>query len=100
MKEIELDENLEEIIVYAERYALGRRTYAVSSVINFIRPKITLLSTKTLMALHHDLDALCMQVERTGIDGLWGMECDKREWKRLWNSIKVELANRKGSADG
>lgn len=100
MVEIELNSDFEEILIYAERYALGRRTYAVSNVVGFIRPMISLLETKTLATIRSDIEEVSRQVERTGIDGLWGMECDKREWLRLLSAIKIEMANRGGVSNG
>ena len=89
-----MDRDLETILIYAERYALGRRTFAVTDVCDYIKPLIPKLSKSTLVALNNDLQAVSDQVSRTGIDGLWGMDCDKREWLQLWFLIKHELRNR------
>lgn len=100
MVEIELDDNLESIIIFAERHVLGRKSYDVSIFTDYVRSMIPLLSTKTLSALDADIRGKKSEVERTGIKGLWGDGCDERDWLRLWNAIKIELANRKGVSDG
>lgn len=96
-----MDEALEAILIYAERYALGRRTYAVTDVASYLKPRIQQISTKTLGVLNEDLQSMADKVAQTGIDGLWGMACDKREWQKLWSAVKVELAiRREEHADG
>lgn len=82
MVEIELDDNLETIVIFAERYVLGRRSYGVSIFTDYVRSMIPLLSTKTLSALDADIKGKKSEVERTGIIGLWGDACDEREWLR------------------
>ena len=95
-----MDEIFERILVYAERYALGRRTYAVSDVCDYVKPLIPQLSKKCLTNLNDDFQSMSDQVACTGIEGLWGMDCDKRDWLQLWFAVKHELRNREETGDG
>ena len=91
--------DFEKILVYAERYALGRRTFAVTDVCDYLKPLIPQLSKSALVALNNDIKAISDQVQRTCLEGLWGMDCDKREWLSLWFAIKRELRSREESGN-
>lgn len=62
-----IDEGFEEMLICAERYACGRRSYIVNSVVSYIQPKLSLLSDKTLAVFNHDMQAMSDGVARTGI---------------------------------
>ena len=85
-----LDELLESIVVYAERYALGRSTYAVSDVCTFIIVNLCKLETKTLKVIHKDINS---KIETDGIRSL-GMDMDQKQWLRLDSMICLELEDR------
>ena len=76
----------EEILVCAVRYALGRMTYVVSDVCNYIKARAWFLSDqcKRVMIndIEHDLDAC----RRMGIR--CGMDCDERDWLDLLEALK------------
>lgn len=100
VKTVPLDDILEQMIISAERYALGRMTYTVSDTVGFILPLVPSLTTSTLWVL--DMDFQCAEAEDErheddfagmGFD-VWGMEQDKEQWFRLWRAVKQELRKR------
>tara|TARA_R110000803_G_scaffold154466_1_gene219250 strand:+ start:684 stop:905 length:222 start_codon:yes stop_codon:yes gene_type:complete len=66
----------EDILFYAFRYALGRRTHAVSTVCEFI--------IKNWDAIHPFTQDMIKSEITTAIeDDSIGMEMDKNEWERI-----------------
>ena len=70
----------EQIIISAERYALGRMTYIVELTVNYILEQINFdnLSDRCLDIIAEDI--------RQAKD--LGMECDKKSWIKLLNRIE------------
>ena len=89
--EIELSPNLEAMLVSAERYALGRRTYIVSETVDYLIPLIPNLSDGCLQTIISDLENKI----RYGV-GSYGDACDYQDWERLWAEIGIELKKRDG----
>lgn len=100
VKTVPLDDILEQMIISAERYALGRMTYTVSDTVGFILPLVPSLTTSTLWTLDMDFQRAEAEDERreddfAGMDfDIWGMEQDKEQWFRLWKAVKQELGKR------
>lgn len=100
VKTVPLDDLLEQMIISAERYALGRMTYTVSDTVEFILPLVKSLTTSTLWTLDMDFQRAESENERreddfAGMDfDAWGMEWDKEQWFRLWKAVKSELERR------
>ena len=100
VKMLPLDDIMEQMIISAERYALGRMTYTVSDTVDFILPLVPSLTTQTLRALEMDFQRVESENERrsddfAGMDfDLWGMEQDKEQWFRMRKSVKLELERR------
>lgn len=100
VKTVPLDDILEQMIISAERYALGRMTYTVSDTVSFILPLVPSLTTSTLWVL--DMDFQRAEAENKRLDNdfagmdfdAWGMEWDKEQWFRLWKAVKKELKGR------
>lgn len=86
---IELDENLESILICAERYACGRRTYMPGIVVGYIKPLITMLSDKTLAVIYNDIS------DAVARDDLGDPEIDAPLWIDLFNAIGERLERRK-----
>lgn len=82
------DERFGEMLNYAVRYALGRRSYAVGDTVDFVMPLIPYLTTRTIYCMHCDIKE---QDER----GLLGMQCDKVDWMKLYKAIGEEIEKRK-----
>lgn len=66
-------EDISMILVSAERYALGRRTYIVQWTCEIIRNNLHLLSQKDRQVMIRDIKEAYF----------YGDECDKKEWKNL-----------------
>lgn len=79
------DEDFGAILTCAVRYALGRRTYIVSLVVDFIKPLLPELSKKTLTVMERDIETA----------GNYGDESvDKPVWMDLLTRVKSELKKR------
>lgn len=72
----------------AVRYSMGRETYMPSSVINFITPLLSQLTTKTLVCMDRDLD------EPQIFGGLGHETIDAPKWREFHANIKAELERR------
>lgn len=70
----------EQMIVSAERYALGRMTYIVEITVNYILQEIEddKLSDRCLSQIRDDI--------KEAKD--YGMECDKKQWLKLLDRIE------------
>lgn len=73
----------EQMIVSAVRYALGRMTYIVEITVNYILQEIEddKLSDRCLSQIRDDI--------KEAKD--YGMECDKKLWLKLLNTIEVVI---------
>ena len=99
-KMLPLDDLMEQMIISAERYALGRMTYTVGDTVDFILPLVPHLDTNTLHVL--DTDFRCAEAENKRRDDdfpgmafdVWGMDYDKKLWLELWKAVKSELERR------
>jgi len=68
------------ILVSAERYAMGRRTYIVGWVCEFIRNNLQLLTEKDKQVMIRDIENSIS----------YGDECDKVKWLNLLEKLKIE----------
>lgn len=71
-------DDLSMILVSAERYALGRRTYIVHWTCEFIQDNIHLLSDKDRQVMIRDLESAIS----------YGEDCDEKDWKKLLEILK------------
>ena len=71
-------DDLSMILVSAERYALGRRTYIVNWTCEFIENNLALLTEKDRQVMIRDLENPIS----------YGDECDEKDWKRLLEILK------------
>ena len=69
-------DHIDRLSVWAVRYALGRRTYAVADVVDVLSRNVACLSANSKAVIVRDIT----EAEKRG--GL-GMECDSVEWRRL-----------------
>ena len=76
-------EDISMILVSAERYALGRRTYIVQWTCEIIKKNMQLLSGKDKAVMIGDIE--------TAIS--YGDECDKQEWMILLEMLRKEIKN-------
>lgn len=74
-------EDLGMMLISAERYALGRRTYIVSWTCKIIKRNIHILSKKHIEVMISDI--------QNAID--YGDDCDKKEWEELLTELKKHI---------
>lgn len=82
---VPIDAMFREMMVWAARYAIGRRTYAASDTANYILKLVDKLDNTTLNCLKNDIEAASSL----------GDECDEKEWMKLLDAVKEELERRK-----
>lgn len=83
-KTVPIDDDFQEMLVSAERYALGRMTYIVGLMVDYIMPMIPDLETKYINIIIDDIDR---QRE-------YGMDMDKDEWMKLLGRLRAERERR------
>lgn len=71
-------EDMSMILVTAERYALGRRTYIVAWTCEVIKNNIDLLTEKDIQVMIRDIEEAYS----------YGDKCDEAEWKALLKILK------------
>ena len=78
----------ETIIICAVRYALGRMSYIVGEVANYVFYKRKTLSKECIDIIIRDIEE---EMERYhSVGQTLGMECDERTWRNLLNQLKSE----------
>lgn len=80
---IPVDENLGEMLTWAVRYSLGRRTYAVSDTCNFVLPLIPYLDERTVCCMQRDI------IERKRLG--YGDDCDETDWMKLKDALTKHI---------
>lgn len=76
-------EDISAMLLSAERYALGRRTYIVDWTCEFIRNNLHLILEKDKKVMIRDIK----QQEEYG----YGDECDKEDWLRLLKILEADV---------
>lgn len=74
-------DDLSMILVSAERYALGRKTYIVNWTCEFIENNLDLLTEKDRQVMIRDIENPIS----------YGDDCDEKDWKRLLTKLKEEV---------
>ncbi len=74
-------EDISAMIVGAERYALGRRTYMVQWTCEFIKNNLHLITNKDKQVIIRDIEHPIS----------YGDECDKECWMQLLKILKMEV---------
>ena len=87
-RSVKIDNDFEQMVISAERYACGRQTYIVSVVSLYILSLVPNLSTKTLRILKMDLDG------RKDADRMGDRTIDKPMWISLLRKVEEEIARR------
>ena len=86
---LEIDKNFETILLCAVRYAIGRRTYIPSRVIDYITPLLPYLSGNTLKLIANEI------TEHEAYEGGLGDEkIDRPYWKQFLREIRLEIGDR------
>ena len=74
-------EDLSAMLIGAERYALGRKTYIVQWTCEFIGNNLHLITEKDKQVMIRDIENPIS----------YGDECDKAEWLKLLEILKEDL---------
>ena len=86
---VEIDKNFESILICAVRYAIGRRTYIPSLVIDYITPLLPYLSEDVLKLIADEI------IEHYTYEGALGDEkIDKPYWEQFLRKIRLEIGGR------
>lgn len=78
--------NEEQILICAVRYALGRMSYVVGDVCNYVALKQPELSRNCISIIIRDIEEELKRYHDVG--QTLGMECDERTWLRLLEKLK------------
>jgi hypothetical protein len=97
---VPLDSAFEEMLIGAERYACGRRTYIVSDAVSYITSLLPHLSENTLRVFRNDMADMYGMEERSGNHEIWGDSCDKTEWDKFTSAVIAEIQKREANNAG
>ena len=86
------DDEFQQFIIYAERYAIGRMTYVPDEVNQIIRKYLPRISSNTLGVLIQDIE---LEADRD----MLGMDFDKKMWLALLDTLRNEREERKAQYD-
>lgn len=78
----------EQILICAVRYALGRMSYIVNVVAEYVALKQPELSKECIKIIILDIEEELKRYHDVG--QTLGMECDERTWLRLLETLKRE----------
>ena len=88
-------ENDAEMLFWAFRYCLGRRTYAVSDFCDYATAHITQFRTKELNLMVREITEYEQRDAEDDTEFKWlGDECDRRDWLKFRECCKSELRKR------
>lgn len=80
--------NDELILICAVRYALGRMSYVVGEVCDYVKSKRNGLSRNCIDTIIRDIEGEIVHYRNSGFT--LGMECDERDWLNLLEVLKNE----------
>ena len=80
----------EQILICAVRYALGRRSYIVGIVCDYVKAKINSLSKNCINIIIRDINEEFERYHDLGYT--LGDDCDERDWIKLLEALK-EIEN-------
>lgn len=83
----------EDILIYAERYAIGRMTYAPHDVCKIINTRLPDLSDNTLKVLRDDI------YHETEWGNLGNPDIDAPVWIKTYRNIENEISRRNATCD-
>lgn len=96
MKDFKLDtDDLNDLIVCAFRYALGRRTYIVHTITEIIKSNLSALESRTIEVMLRDIERQ-HDYENRGIEKAFGDDCDRERWLEVEMLLTAEKSDRLG----
>lgn len=91
---VAIDQSFEEILISAERYACGRRTYVVKDTVSYILALLPHLSNWCIGVMQNDLKSEFGLVERSGRTDMLGDDCDYRQLVKFRDELYAEMKRR------
>ena len=89
MTVVEIDKDFETILICAVRYAIGRKSYMPSVVIDYITPLLPHLSEDVLKLIVNEI------VQHYTYEGALGDEkIDKPYWEQFLRKIRLEIGGK------
>ena len=85
---VEIDKNFETILLCAVRYAIGRKSYMPSMVIDYITPLLPYLSYWILGLMAAEI------IDHNYEGGLGDEKIDKPSWLEFLRKIRLEMGGR------
>ena len=85
---VPVDDMFCEMMNWAVRYSLGRRTYAACDTASYVMRLVPKLDSQTLYGIRNDIQAA---IKRDNL----GMPCDAVYWRALLALVVEELERRK-----
>ena len=86
---VEINKDFETILLCAVRYAIGRKSYMPSMVIDYITPLLPYLSEDVLKLIANEI------IEHYTYEGALGDEkIDKPYWEQFLRKIRLEMEGR------
>lgn len=94
--EFKLDtDDLNDLLVCAFRYALGRRTYIVHTITEIIKTNLSALESRTIEVMLQDIERQ-HDYEKVGIEKVFGDDCDRERWMEVETLLNAEKLDRLG----
>lgn len=101
MEKLNLTKNLEHMLIGAERYAFGRRTYIVSVTVDYLIMILPSLSDWCIGVMRQDMKSNRDLATGHGQHDLearfYGDACDMRDWMRFEAALDIEAKRREGN---
>lgn len=91
---VPLCKNLEHMLIGAERYAFGRRTYIVSTTVDYLISMLPSISDWCLSILAEDIKSNFELCQRVGSYETVGDSCDINCWRKFEVALYQEQEKR------
>lgn len=91
---VKINERFEQMIISAERYAFGRRSYIVGYTIDYILSLLPSLSDWCINILYSDIKSQFDTAERIKDYRHFGDNCDLKDWRRFYKALLNEIMKR------
>jgi hypothetical protein len=93
-KFVKIDDDFEHSLISAARYAMGRRTYIVSIIVDYIIRLIPTLSDWCISILYKDIQSEMNLSKRIGDTKNFGDSCDYAYWIKIYKVLYEEMSKR------
>lgn len=95
---LDLTKDLEHMLIDAERYAFGRRTYIVGTTVNYLISVLPNLSDWCIGVMQKDMksnrDLATGYGQHDLEERFYGDSCDMRDWMRFEAALDSEMKRR------